>query len=276
MQQIFLYTNSRKFLKEYYEHRKNIQSSFSYQYFANKAGFKSKSFIYKVITGEKALSKSGIFAVAQAMDLNKQETQYFEAMVNFTQAKSTKARQFYFNHLQSFSKNMVATQLRKEQFDYFSKWYLPVIRELVTFYDFKNDFKVLASYLNPPITTMQAKNAIRLLLKLKLIEQLPSGLYRQTERAITTGGEMRSLAVTMFQKEHLRLAAEAIERHASKHRDISSLTVGLTQKGFNTIVEECAAFRNKIIELVEKEEPVDRVYQINLQLFPLSTLPEKG
>ncbi len=276
MSRIYAYINSRQFLKDYYEERKKAQPSFSYQYFANKAGFKSKSFIFKVITGQKTLSKTAVFALAQAMELKKHETEYFEAIVNFTQAKSTKEREFYFNHIQSFSKNKPATQLRRDQFDYFSKWYLPAIREIVTYLDFKDDFEVLARSLNPPITTVQARNAVKALLKLHLIDRLPSGRYCQTDKAVTTGSEMKSLAVTMFQQENLRLAAESMERHDSCERDVSTLTVGVTETGVRHIVEEIALFRKRLIELVEKEEPVDRVYQINFQLFPLSTLPGKG
>ena len=44
------------------------------------------------------------------------------------------------------------------------------------------DFKVLARSLNPPITAPQAGNAIKLLLKLNLIERLPSGRHRQIDK----------------------------------------------------------------------------------------------
>jgi uncharacterized protein (TIGR02147 family) len=47
MPDIFTYSNSRLFLKDYYGERKKAHPSFSYRYFANKAGFKSKTFIYK-------------------------------------------------------------------------------------------------------------------------------------------------------------------------------------------------------------------------------------
>jgi len=276
MPDIFTYSDSRLFLKDYYDEQKKAQPSFSYQYFANKAGLKSKTFIYKVITGQKTLSKGAVFAVAQAMGLKKKETEYFEAMVHFTQAKSEREREFYFNHLQAFGKHHASAQLRQDQFTYFSKWYYPALRELVMFLDFKDDFKMLARTLNPPITTPQAKSAVRLLLDLGLIRRTPSGRYCQTDKSITTGDEVRSLAVAAFQKENLRLAAESIDRHKRQLRDISTLTVGISEAGFSRVTEEVAAFRKRLAEIVEKDAPVDRVYQINFQVFPLSTPPKKG
>lgn len=213
MPDIFDYCDSRLYLKNYYNERKRIQPSFSYQYFANKVELKSKSFAYRLITGQKKLSKSTVFAVARAIGLNKHETEYFEAMVNLTQEKSPMEREFYFNHLQSYGKAHPAVQLRQHQFDYYSRWYLSALREVVVYFDFKNDYKLLARTLDPPITSTQAKNGVRQLLALGLVEQLLSGRYRQTEASITTRNTIRSLAIQTFQIESLRLATESLTRH---------------------------------------------------------------
>jgi uncharacterized protein (TIGR02147 family) len=276
MPDIFTYTDHRLFLKDYYDEKKRLQPSFSYQYFANRAGLKSKTFIYKVIVGQKALSKSAVFAVAQAMGLKKRETEYFEAMVNFTQARTEREREFYFNHFQTFGRHHSAAQLRQDQYTYFSKWYYPALRELVAILDFKNDFKLLARSLDPPITVVQARKAVRLLLDLGLIKRTPSQRYCQTDKSLTTGDHVQSLAVQAFQKENLRLAAEAIDRHKRYDRDISTLTASISEAGFKRICEEIAAFRKKLAAIIEKDEPADRVYQINFQAFPLSTLPKNG
>ncbi|MGA2508548.1 MAG: TIGR02147 family protein [Chitinispirillaceae bacterium] len=276
MPDIYTYTDYRLFLKDYYGERKKQQPSFSYQYFANRAGLKSKTFIYKVIAGQKALSKGAVFAVSQAMGLKKRETEYFEAMVNFTQARTEREREFYFNHLQTFGRHHSAAQIRQDQYTYFSKWYYPALRELVAILDFKNDFKLLARSLDPPITAVQARKAVQMLLDLGLIKRTASGRYCQTDKSLTTGDHVQSLAVQAFQKENLRLAAEAIDRHKRYDRDISTLTTSISEAGFRRISEEIAAFRKKLAGIIEKDEPADRVYQINFQAFPLSTLPKNG
>jgi uncharacterized protein (TIGR02147 family) len=274
MPDIFTYSDSRLFLKDYYDERKKAQSSFSYQYFADKAGLKSKTFIYRVIRGQKTLSKSAVFAVAQAVGLSKRETEYFETMVNFTQAKSDPEREFYFNHLQSFGRSHVAGRLRQDQFDYFAKWYLPALREIVAYLDFKEDYRLLARTLDPPITLAQARDGVKVLRDLGLIKRLPSGRYCLNDSSITTADTVRSLAVKTFQKENLRLAAEALERHERSRRDISTMTVGVTGEGFKRICEEVAAFRRRVAELAEAGGKVDRVYQVNVQVFPLTTTPK--
>jgi len=276
MPNIYTYNDSRRFLMDYYCEKKTAHPFFSYQLLANKAGFKSKTFIFKVIHGQKNLSKNAILSLAQAMDLKKKETEYFNALVNFTQAKSEREREFYFNHMQTFGKNHLATELRQNQYTYFSKWYCPALRELVAIFDFKDDFKFLARLCNPPITAKQAKAAVQLLLKLGLIQRSASGRYMQTHKSLTTGDQVHSLAVQTFQKENLKLAVEAIDRYDRKHRDISTLTASVSEAGFDRIKEEIAAFRKRLAVLIEKDELADRVCQINFQLFLLSTLPKRG
>jgi len=273
---IYNFTSYREFLHDYYKEQKRRNPSFSYQIFANKAGFKAKTFIYKVIKGKKALAKSSTLKIAQAMGLKKRETDYFEAMVNFNNAKSISEKEHYFYNLQSLSKRYEASVIRKNQFSYFNHWYNVVIRELVTILDWNEDYKILAKAVDPPITPGQAKNAVKLLLELGMIKKLPSGKYVQADKAITTGELLKSLAVYKFQKQFMSLAIESMEKHNKELRDISTLTVGITEEGYHKLSDELKNFRRKLIEIVANDEPADRVYHVSFQFFPVSELPKKN
>ena len=88
MTSIYNYTDYRKFISDYFAEQKRNGIGFSYAFFAKKAGFKSRSFMAKVISGEKALSAASIGRVAKAMDLQKKERDYFRALVLFNNEKS--------------------------------------------------------------------------------------------------------------------------------------------------------------------------------------------
>lgn len=273
---IFNYTSYREFLHDYYKERKRLNSSFSYQSFADKAGFKTKTFIYKVIKGKKALAKQSTIKISEAIGLKKKETDYFRAMVNFSNEKDINDKEYYFHQLQKLSKRLEVSEIRKNQYNYFQQWYIAAIRELVTMLDWENDYKRLAKAVNPPITPKKAKDAVKLLIDLKMIKKLPTGKYIQADKSITTGELVKSLAVQKFQKQCMKLASEAIDRHKKETRDISTLTVGISERGFNKITHEIGSLRRKLVEIVQNDEPADRVYHINFQLFPVSELPKKG
>jgi len=274
MKSVFDYSDYRQFLADYYEEQKRTKSCFSYQYFGRRAGFRTKTFLYKVIKGEKALSNGSILAVAQAMKLGKRETEYFEALVNFNQAASDREREFLWGQLQALGGNRSAAVLRRNQYAYFSQWYHPVVRELVSQLDFRGDDARLARSVSPAITVRQARASVQLLLALGLLQKDGKGRLRQSDAAVTTGEQYTSLAVRRFQKTAAVLAAEALERVPRDARDISTLTAGVSAAGFNRMREELVRCRRRLAQIASEDNPADRVYQVNLQLFPVSALPK--
>lgn len=266
---IYNYTDYKQFLKDYYLFQKKKKKFFSYQYMADHCGFNSKSYLYKVIRGEKALASSGTLKIAEFMKLKKKEIEYFESMVMFTNAKTVKERDYFFNKLQSINSRFKAVKLRQNQFEYFSNWYNIALREIVTLFDWKNNYSVLAKSLIPQISKEEAKVSVKLLLELELIRRNDNGRFEQTDRSITTGDDIKSLAVNNFQRENLKLAEESIDRFKREMRDIATLTVGVSREGIEQIRKEMTQFRKRLIELVNNDNPSDRVYQINFQTFPV-------
>jgi uncharacterized protein (TIGR02147 family) len=270
MHDISSYTDYRTLIADYYKSRKESDPSFSFQRFAERAGFRTKTYLHKVINGDKDLSKRSVFAVGRAMGLSKRQAEYFEALVHFNQARSVDEREHYFVELQSLGKRHGAVKLRESQFAYFSNWYYPVVRELVAIMDFRGDHVTLARAVSPPIAPRQARRAVDVLLELGLITRSGRGGYLPADKSVTTGDEVVSFAVQKFQRENLALASESIDRHSRDTRDLSTLTVGITDKGFERVREEIRAFRKRLVAIAEDDEPADRVYQINFQFFPLS------
>jgi uncharacterized protein (TIGR02147 family) len=272
---VFNYTDYRKFLGDYYSEKKSLNSHFSYQVFADKAGIKSKTYLYRVISGSKNLAKCSVLKVAKAINLNYRETEYFTAIVDFNNAKSIKDKEFYFKKIKQLSPGISGHSLQSNQFDYFSKWYFVAIRELATMIDFKGNYKLLAKAVDPPITADQAEVAVQTLCALGLIKKMSSGKYCQTEAALTTDPNIFPFAVQLFQKECLNLASQSIENHNRAVRDISTLTVGISSSGFEQICQELTTCRKRIVEIVRNDNPVDRVYQINFQMFPVSKVTKE-
>lgn len=267
---IFDYTDYSHFLRAYYTYEKSQKPYFSYQYLADKCGFKSKSYLYKVIKGDKALNVSSALRIAAFMKLKKKETDYFEAIVQFTNSKQNSEKEFYFRKLQTFSKNSEQALIRKHQFEYFKNWYNCAIRELATIIDWKDDYAYLAKQIVPHITPSEAKQSVELLCELGFIQRTESGRYERCNAIVSTGPDVISLAVNKFQKKNLQLASEAIDRFPRPERDISTLTVSVNQEGVDRISKEIAECRKRILDLISQYSEVDKVYQVNFQSFPLS------
>lgn len=268
----FEYLNYRKLLKDLYEERKEQQSFFSYRYIAQKVGFSSAGFFTNIIQGKRNISPEYIFKFAEVFKLKKAETEYFELLVNFDQAKDHSRKRFYFEKILANKKSKIKVT-DAQQYEFYSAWYYTAIRELIDIYQFKGDYDELAKRVSPPIKATDAKKAVQLLEVAGLIKKNDDGVYEQTDTFITTGYEAKSVAITNFLMNMADLAKEAVDRYPREKRDMSTLTFTVSEEGYQTIHERLKSFRRELLEIVREDKTKkrqDRVYHINFHVFPLT------
>ena len=274
MPDLFDYLAYREFLKDYFEDRKNHLDSWSYRSFAEQLGFKAKDFLYRVIKGDKNLSQSSVLKMSRGLGFNGMQTQYFDTLVKCNQSRTIPERNLYFNLLNTIKTQGRATQpaqrLRKDQFQFYSKWYHSVIRSLIEMFGFQGDFKRLAATLSPRITAREAEASVLLLDKLGLIEKNARGGYQVTRKTLTTGKNTSHILIPAYHKATIELSALALENVPVGERDMSNLTLGISERTFRTFTEKLRNFRKEILEEAEKDAEADRVYHLNLHLYPLS------
>lgn len=275
MPSIFNYHDYRKFLADYYEEKKSAGASFSYQNFSRKAGFASKSFVFNVINGRKNLSRASVVKMCEALELSRTEAAYFENLVYFNQAKNFNERNFYYEKINSIHPNTPiassARKLRKDQYEFYSNWYHVVIRSLIDLYPhLVKDYAALAKMVFPPIRTKQAQQSVALLNRLGLIEKQKDGTYKVSSKILSTGEDIASLAVQHFHLSCMELAAKALKELPKDKRNITGLTLGVSQKAYEKICEVIDSSQDKILEIAEKDTDSDRVCQINFHVFPVS------
>jgi uncharacterized protein (TIGR02147 family) len=160
--------------------------------------------------------------------------------------------------------------LAKKQLNLFSKWHYVVMRELLYFHRLKDDFRSAARMLIPAITAEEAERAVRELETLEMLEKGADGFFVQKDSTISTGNEIRSLQVANFQVETMELAKTAIDRFPMEERDISCMTMTLSQSSFEQVKSEIQAFRKRLSAIAVADEKVDQVYQCNIQFFPVT------
>lgn len=271
MPTIFDYIDYRKFLEDLYKNKKAVNPCFSYQNIAEKMGI-NKGLIYNIIKGKRNLSKSNLLKICESINLNKTESEYLENLVNFNQAKSVNEKNHYFEKL-NHTKNKHGNKMqlvRKDQYEFYSIWYHSVIRSIIDMYKFNGDFKWLANIVHPPINIKQAKHSVELLLKLEMIQKQKDGSYKVTNKNITTGTEISGLAIQNFHLECAELSKKAICDLDINKRNISGLTIGISNSSYARICKEILQFQNRIAEIVNEDSMANNVYQLNFHLFPMS------
>jgi uncharacterized protein (TIGR02147 family) len=267
---IFNYLDYRAFLRDLFEYKKQRNYLFSYRVFAGKAGFSSPNFLKLIIDGKRNLSNEGIGKVAKGFDLKKQERDFFENLVFMNQASTHYDKDYYYKKMMSVNGYLKSHKIDKAGYVYFSKWYYPAIREIVVFGDRNITPDKIAQLLNPSITAREAEKALDLLKELGLIMKNKEGLWEQADSVVTTGPEVKSLIITNYHKEMMKLGMEAIERYPSDERDISAVILSVKKEKFKEFKQRIIAFREELLKLACEDKAPDQVIQINIQAFPLT------
>jgi uncharacterized protein (TIGR02147 family) len=275
MEKIFKYIDYRKFLSDYYSEKKKTTHFFSYRYFSNKANIKSPVFLKQVIEGERNLTLQAIEKFIGALNLNKKEATFFRHLVQFNQSKTAFEKQEHYSVMLSMIDYVNEHRLTADQYVYFEKWHNSAVRELVCLHDFRDNWDLLAKSVRPAITARDAKQSVQLLVRLNLVKRQKNGGYKQTNSAITSGGEMLSLARRSFNSTMLLLARDSNESLPPDARNISGITMGISKACYDVLLAELAAFKERVVSIVNRDEESSRVYQFNFQLFPLSEDTER-
>lgn len=270
MKTIFKYIDYRIFLNDFYNEKKRNVRHYSYRVFALKANIKSPIFLKLVIDGERNLTRRMIDQFIPALGLNKKESVFFKNLVLFNQAKNALEKQEYYSVMLSMMDYVNEHQLSADYYSYFELWYISVIRELVCLHDFRDNYSMIGQTVIPPIKASEVKKAVALLVRLNLICKQSDGTYRQLDTAIMSNDPMVSLARRSFNGEMLLRAKEANDTIRPEERNISGITMGISSACYDVILAEMAAFKERIKVIVNQDETSNRVYQLNLQLFPLS------
>ena len=272
MQSIFDFTNYRNYLKAYFEERKLSKRKFSYRLFANQCGFKSASFLKMVIDGQKKLTTASIASITSGLGLKKKEAAYFETLVLFEQATQQKEKEHYLERLISLRPQTQELALTADQYRYLTDYRLVALRELAATQDFSSDPHWLAGRFSPALKVSEVTAMLDLLLRLGLLVKKKGGGLAHADASLKTPVEVSALETYYYHLEMLTLAKKALLSVPPLERDMSAITVPMSLKHLKAIKEKVAAFRTELIDYINQDgPPYDDVYQLNIQLFPITT-----
>jgi uncharacterized protein (TIGR02147 family) len=269
MVNIFNYLDYRQFLKDYYEAEKKAKPYFSYRFISSRVHL-NPGYLVKLLQGKIHLGTKNIPAFSNFMNLTEKEREYFTELVHFGRAKHQHEIEDLFERLQSI-KGIRFRTMADDTVEFYSRWYHMVIRVLISIYPFTGkNYKEIASLLRPPITAGEVRESIQLLEKLKLIEKGDNGVYRVTDRFVSTGEKWTSGAIRNYQKKNMELAVASLDNHAKELRDISTVTMSFSTKDIPILRERVKQFRQELLLLSQDSEKEDGVFHFNIQFFPVA------
>ena len=264
---LFAYLDYRAFLRDVYQARKARDAFFSYRFMANRTGVDA-GWIAKVLSGQEHLSRRSIEPFAKLCGLGKREEEFFVALVALAKARGTAERVEAFEKAMAL-KSPARTTLGERQLAYYGRWWHAVVRSLLHLLGRKATPERIAELLRPKVAVAQVRESIALLEEVGLVRKDRSG-WSLRDAFVASPPEGAKAAVRGYQAEAMDLAKAALEAHDPAVRDISSLTLTFRHEDLPLVRERIAALRDSLIQLSSETSRPDGVFQVNLQVFPVT------
>ncbi|EKD51765.1 MAG: hypothetical protein ACD_62C00182G0006 [uncultured bacterium] len=268
---LFDYLDYRKYLRDWSSSTKQNNRYFSYRNFAKKAGFGSPNFLQRVINGQqKKLTLQSSITLASAIGLNKQETEFFKNLVAYNQATAHDERDHWYKKLVRSQKYARIKPMMRAEYFYFSKWYNPVIRELIMSPGFDGTPEWLAKSIVPNITPDMAHRSLKQLEELGFIKKVENDRWVQLNPLISTGAEAVDISITNYHQGVLDVIKNQMTEIPANRRQITTFTLGVSKDKLEQIKRRIGDFGNEILKMVADETSSEEVVLVTIHMLPVT------
>jgi len=271
---VFSFLSVQELLQHIYAELKKRLPRYSYRAFSHDLGFGETNYLHLICTQKRPLSMRSAQQVVNHLGLHAERRTWFLSLVAHNGARDVATRTEGINKAFEVRQRCIENDLTRDEMEFFGKWYHPVVRELVGREDFKPEPRWIAAQLRPRITAEQSKLSLELLLRLGYVECGEDGTWRLTYAHIRVPEGANHLAVHKYHQEMLSLSELSLSEVDKSERDLSALTVMLNAQQIPEVKQLLRETRRRIVELSEKAGTDQEIFQLNMQLFPVTGRPK--
>ena len=278
---IYDYLDYRQFIKDSIDViRKNHK--LTNRAISERVGVVSPSYYHETIElGAKNMSVEVAERFAALFRLTGAETGYLRLLVQFNQAKTEYEKISLLGLLLPLRTGVHQDShvLAVNEYAYMAEWQNSVLRELLPLLGgfgnrSQDERAAIMKILRPQITDKQIDDAIGLLESLKFIKRKPNGDYVKTGSILR--GDNKTSAAYRALCQLVDIGKRVINVVKPEHRLFKSVVLSMSRETYTVIEMKINDFCYSLLELVSKENgKKNRLYNMNIQFFPLTRLPEE-
>lgn len=272
------YTDYRAYLNDHFEYRRyesrHQLRPFSYSDFSAAADIRSPNYLKLIIAGERNLSSDMCKKFGRALRLEKAELVEFETLVSYNQASDPLERNNALKTLSELrSQNALdAGEIDLETWEKVPGWLSWVIYALIDQTNIQFSIDHLKKVLRQKASEKDIQSAIDKLVAAGDV-RIENNVPYKNNKVISNSDKIPAALVRKLQAELVYLGLESLYRDAPTEREISGFTIAMTDEEFTWVRHELRKIRKELhtkLMMAREKSPGKKVYQVNIQLFPLT------
>lgn len=274
------YMDYRKYLADWFAARRQQTRGdlrpYNYPMFSAAADIKSPNYLKMIIDGRRNLSDDMIGKFARALGLNKEQAEEFRHMVHSSQDGDPAARN---EALRSLSEMRVERKLKSGEIDRktwekIPNWVAWVLYAMVDQEGASFDLPSLKILLRGKASEHDIEEALNgLLASGELTRDEKTGMIMRSRHLIESPEDVPVALIRKLQAQLMLLGLESLYQDAATEREFGTLTLSMTKAEFEEVKFKLRQMRKSIHKdnaIARTKEKGERVYQLNIQLFPVT------
>lgn len=277
---LFSYLDYRLFLRDFYEHKRRSTGKslrpYSYQHFSAAADIKSPNYLKMIIEGKRNLSDEMIQKFAKALGLTKDLAEQFRILVLMNQCEDIGDRNVLLRNLCELrvEQKMKTGHIDRKTFERIPNWTAWVILAMVSQTGIEIKPSDLRQILRNKASDEDIEKAISgLMASGEVQKNSETGTLIRGRPNIDSSEDFPVALVRKLQTQLMSLGLESLYQDPPTEREFGTLTLSLTQEEFEELKFKLRQMRKSIHKdnsIARMKSPGERVYQLNIQLFPVS------
>lgn len=278
------YMDYRVYLADFYAFKRAQTATsyrpYNYQTFSAAADIKSPNYLKMIIEGQRNMSEDMIARFAKALGFNKQLGEEFKWLVLLNQASDPAERNLNLKKLTEhrFESQLKSGQIDRKTWDKIPNWVTWVMYALVDQAGVSFDTKSLKEILRGKASDEQIEHAVESLITSGKLVRNSDGHLEKALNTLEAPEDVPVALVRKLQMQLMYLGLESLYQDQPTEREFGTLTLSLTQSEFEDVKFKLRQFRkalHKDTAIARMKEKGERVYQLNIQLFPVTNSSAK-
>lgn len=258
-----------EYLQALYTHYKKHNEGFSYEAWSLELGYKSRSFLKMVVTGQRSITTDFIQALSASMKFSSEETSYLHLTAQYEQADNEQGKTAYLDKILEHLGQIKGKNLSEVNDEFLKSGDLPKLLMILGFKDVLRTSAGLALLMNLPMEIIEKK--LQQLEEMGLARVCDSQ-WEAYEDSFRVPNKFGNEAISSYHQHSLMEAIEA-QKMEARLRRFRSLLLPLGDQDFEILLKDIEALVNKSLAQFDHKSLNDRrLYKMNINVYPVTPL----